>query len=75
MKELKFVLLFAAVLMAGLAACNKEPAIETDASFTVENIDSLRAGTAVKVIWLGTGEFATVKITDAADFDLYAEVV
>ena len=26
-------------------------------------------------VYLKTGEFATVKITDAADFDLYAEVV
>ena len=25
--------------------------------------------------YLKTGEFATVKITDAADFDLYAEVI
>ncbi len=60
MKNLKFILIAVAVLMVGLTSCNTEPALETDASFTVENIDSLRAGTAVNVIWDGTGEFATI---------------
>lgn len=45
--------------MVGLLGCNKERALETDASFTVESIDSLRAGTAVNVIHEGSGEFAT----------------
>lgn len=60
MKKLKFIFIAAAVLMVGLSACNNERALETDASFTVENIDSLRAGTAVNVIWDGSGEFASI---------------
>lgn len=49
----------AAFLSVGLVACNKEKALETDASFTVKNIDSLRAGTLVNFIFEGSGEFAT----------------
>ncbi len=42
-----------------LISCAKEPLIEPDASFTIENIDELKAGTPVIINFSGAGDFIT----------------
>ncbi len=43
-----------------LISCTKEPLVEPDASFSVENIDGLKAGTPVIINLPGPGDFVTV---------------
>jgi hypothetical protein len=58
--KLNYLLVAALVLTFAISGCNKERAIEPDASFTVENIDSLVPGTAVIVAFEGEGEFVSI---------------
>ncbi len=43
-----------------MISCNKEPLVEADASFTIENIDNLKAGTPVIFNFNGVGDFITI---------------
>ncbi len=55
-----FILLSLMVLIS----CNKEPLIEADASFEIENINGLKAGTPVVFNFSGAGDHLTIYMGD-----------
>ena len=60
---MKNIFKYLALAVLGLllvTGCNTERADTSDASFTVENADSLYAGTAVNFVFDGLGDFVTI---------------
>jgi len=62
MKPNRYIVLTGSVILSlmVLTSCNKEPLVEPNASFNVENIDGLKAGTPVIMNLPGPGDFVTV---------------
>ena len=62
MKLNRYICLAGSVLLALMlvVSCTKEPLVEPNASFSVENIDGLKAGTPVIMNLPGPGDFVTV---------------
>lgn len=62
MKFDKYRFLTIAAFVSGMVlfSCTKEPMAEPDASFTIENIDELKAGVPVTFNFTGSGDFITV---------------
>lgn len=57
--------IFFTLIAIVMVACNQEPAIQSDASFTIENSDSIFAGSAIQMVFEGQGEFVTVYSGDS----------
>ena len=62
MKPNRYILLAGSVILALMVftSCNEEPLVEPNATFSVENIDGLKAGTPVIFNLPGPGDFITV---------------